>query len=59
VQSLHLTYAPQGVHVGVINIGGPVSRDHEAWNPTNIAEKAWGWFDGTKGKKGDSFEVVV
>jgi NAD(P)-dependent dehydrogenase (short-subunit alcohol dehydrogenase family) len=58
VQSLHLTYAPQGVHVGVINIGGPVSPDHDAWNPTNIAEKTWGWFDGVK-TKGGSFEVVI
>jgi NAD(P)-dependent dehydrogenase (short-subunit alcohol dehydrogenase family) len=57
MQSLHLTYAPQGVHVGVINVGGPVSRDHDAWNPTNIAENTWRWFEGPKGK--DSFEVVI
>ncbi|KAK0631238.1 hypothetical protein B0T14DRAFT_400349, partial [Immersiella caudata] len=57
MQSLHLTYAPQGVHVGVINVGGPVSPDHEAWNPDNIAEKTWGWFEGVKGK--ESFEVVI
>ncbi|KAK0658052.1 hypothetical protein B0T16DRAFT_503057 [Cercophora newfieldiana] len=61
VQSLHLTYAPQGVHVGVINVGGPVSPDHEAWNPSNIAEKTWGWFEQAKpgnGKK-ESFEVLI
>jgi len=60
VHSLHLTYAPHGVHVGVTNVaGGPVSPDHEVWNPNNIAEKTWGWFKEAKlgsGKK-DSFEL--
>ena len=56
MQSLHLTYAPQGVHVGVINVGGPVSEEQEAWNPANIAEKAWNWFD-KEGK--ESFEVLI
>jgi len=57
MQSLHLTYAAQGVHVGVINVGGPVSKDSDVWNPENIAAKAWGWFDGVKTK--GSFEVVI
>lgn len=56
MQSLHLTYAPQGVHVGLINVGGPVSQEHEVWNPKNIAEKAWGWFE--EGEKG-GFEVLI
>lgn len=42
VQSLSLTYASQGVHLGLINVGGPVSPEDETWNPTNIAAKAMG-----------------
>lgn len=40
VQSLSLTYALQGVYLGLINVGGPVSLEDETWNPTNIAIKA-------------------
>ena len=56
MQSLHLTYAPQGVHVGVINVGGPVSKEHEVWNPGNIAEKTWNWFEE---QGSESFEVLI
>lgn len=57
MQSLNITYTPRGVHVGVINVGGPVSPDHESWNPTNIANKTWKWFVAAKSKP--SFEVVI
>ncbi|KAK4101300.1 NAD(P)-binding protein [Parathielavia hyrcaniae] len=56
VQSLHMTYAPKGVHVGVVHVaGGPVSPADPVWNPGNIAVRTWEWFEGRKGK----FEVVI
>ena len=54
VQSLNLTYAPEGVHVGVINVAGAVSPDEPERNPKNIAAKTWGWFE-----EGREFEVVI
>lgn len=48
VQSLSLTYAPQNVHLGLINVGGQVSPDHEVFNPNNIAAKTWEWFNQDK-----------
>jgi NAD(P)-dependent dehydrogenase (short-subunit alcohol dehydrogenase family) len=54
VQSLSLTYAPEGVHVGVINVAGQVSPDEPERNPTNIAAKTWEWFG-----EGRGFEVVI
>lgn len=60
VQSLHMTYASQGVHIGVVNVqGGPVSADHEVWNPANIASKAWDWFETASTGGKPSFEVAV
>lgn len=40
VQCLHMTYAPEGVIVGFVNVAGQVSTEHETWNPSNIAAKA-------------------
>lgn len=57
MQSLSLTYASQGVHLGLINVGGPVSPEAETWNPTNIAAKAWEWFE--KSREEPTFEVVI
>ncbi|KAK4154816.1 hypothetical protein C8A00DRAFT_14108 [Chaetomidium leptoderma] len=54
VQSLNMTYAPEGVHVGVINVAGIVSPDDPERNPTNIAAKTWEWFE-----VGKQFEVVI
>ncbi|KAK4120682.1 NAD(P)-binding protein [Parathielavia appendiculata] len=54
VQSLHMAYAPEGVHVGVINVAGAVSPDDLERNPANIAARAWDWFEGLRG-----FEVVI
>jgi len=54
VQSLHMTYAAEGVHVGVINVAGQVFPDDPVRNPTNIAAKTWEWFEG-----GEGFEVVI
>ncbi|KAK4221415.1 hypothetical protein QBC38DRAFT_130263 [Podospora fimiseda] len=57
VQSLNLTYAPKGVHIGVINVSGVVSPEEENRNPKNIAEKAWEWFEAAR--ENPSFEVVI
>lgn len=56
-QSMHMTYASQGVAVGLINVGGPVSPDHPTRNPSNIAAKTWDWFAGLKEEP--SFEVLI
>ena len=57
VQSLSMTYTPEGVHVGVINVCGPVTPEDEWRNPRNIAEKTWEWFEGAKAKP--CFEVEI
>ncbi|TDZ51508.1 17-beta-hydroxysteroid dehydrogenase 13 [Colletotrichum trifolii] len=57
MQSLRKTYDSEGVHIGLINVGGQVSPEHETWNPSNIAQKTWGWFFQIKEKP--SFEVVI
>ncbi|KAH6845775.1 hypothetical protein B0I37DRAFT_191952 [Chaetomium sp. MPI-CAGE-AT-0009] len=54
VQSLNLTYAPEGVHVGVINVAGQVFPEDPVRNPTNIAAETWKWFE-----EGKEFEVVI
>ncbi|EAQ90291.1 hypothetical protein CHGG_02226 [Chaetomium globosum CBS 148.51] len=54
VRSLNLTYAPEGVHVGVINVAGQVFPEDPVRNPTNIAAETWKWFE-----QGTEFEVVI
>lgn len=57
VQTLQMEYGPQGVYIGIVNVGGIVSPDHEAWNPPNIAAKAWEWF--AQLKENPTFEVKI
>ncbi|KAF6814679.1 short-chain dehydrogenase reductase sdr [Colletotrichum sojae] len=57
VQSLRMTYESQGVHVGLIVVGGPVAEDHATLNPGNIAERTWEWFEGIK--ESPSLEVNI
>nr|POE49263.1 hypothetical protein CFP56_32413 [Quercus suber] len=57
VQSLHKQYEPQGVHCGVIFIGGTVSPKADVTNPRNIAEEAWRMFGAEKGE--GSVEVTL
>ncbi|KAK4663763.1 uncharacterized protein QC763_503060 [Podospora pseudopauciseta] len=57
VQSLNLSYTPEGVHIGVINVAGQVAPEDEVRNPTRIAAKTWEWFRGAKDKP--NFEVVI
>ncbi|GAB1318261.1 Short-chain alcohol dehydrogenase [Madurella fahalii] len=54
VQSLNKAYGPQGVHIGVVNVSGPVALEEKERNPTNIAAKTWEWFE-----QGNAFEVVI
>jgi NAD(P)-dependent dehydrogenase (short-subunit alcohol dehydrogenase family) len=53
VQSLSDVYGPQGVHVGIIAVGGPVDPSSPTWNPPNIAARAWDFFDQ------DDFEIEI
>lgn len=57
VQCLNMTYAPEGILVGLINVAGQVSPEDATWNPTNIASKAWDWFIGYK--ENPTFEVLI
>lgn len=57
MQSLNMTYASQGVNIGLINVGGQVSPEHETWNPSNIAQKTWDWYAGYK--QNSAFEVII
>lgn len=45
VQSLHAVYNPQGIHVGLVLVGGNVSPEKKELNPPRIAEKTWELFD--------------
>ncbi|KAH0443104.1 hypothetical protein CcaCcLH18_01217 [Colletotrichum camelliae] len=56
-QTLRMSYESEGVHIGLINVGGQVFPDHETWNPPNIAQKAWEWF--SQIKENPSFEVKI
>ncbi|PKX91460.1 putative short-chain alcohol dehydrogenase [Aspergillus novofumigatus IBT 16806] len=44
VKSLDKAFTPQGVHVGLVVVGGQVSSSAPALNPRNIAEQAWNLF---------------
>jgi short-subunit dehydrogenase len=45
VQSLHKAYNSQGIHVGLVLVGGIVSPEAKVLNPTNIAKVAWDFFN--------------
>lgn len=57
MQCLHMTYASEGVILGLVNVGGPVAPDHAVWSPANVAAKAWDWVTGHK--ENPAFEVVI
>lgn len=40
-----MTYREQGVHVGLISVGGPVDPKNKILSPSNIAEETWELFD--------------
>ncbi|GFF60696.1 uncharacterized oxidoreductase YhdF [Aspergillus udagawae] len=44
VKSLDKAFTPQGVHVGLVVVGGEVSPSAPALNARNIAEQAWNLF---------------
>ncbi|KAL1880298.1 hypothetical protein Plec18167_003701 [Paecilomyces lecythidis] len=44
VKSLDKTFTSQGVHIGLVVIGGQVSVDSPTLNPTVIAKQAWELF---------------
>jgi NAD(P)-dependent dehydrogenase (short-subunit alcohol dehydrogenase family) len=57
VQSLAKTYTQEGVHVGVVTVGGIVRPHKEKLNPTYIAARTWEWFGQPREKQ--TFEVMV
>ena len=57
MQSLAMTYVSEGVQVGLITVGGPVSPTAETWSPKNIAARAWEWF--AQSKTHPAFEVEI
>lgn len=57
VQCLNMTYASEGVIVGLVNVAGQVSPEDPTFNPTNIAAKAWDWVAGWKANP--TFEVHI
>jgi methylmalonyl-CoA mutase cobalamin-binding subunit len=47
--SLWQVYGPQGVHIGLVVVGGPVSPNNKKLNPVHIAEKTWELYAQEKG----------
>lgn len=48
VDCLYQTYKDNGVHCGLISVGGEVAPENKALNADNIAKKTWGLFDQPK-----------
>lgn len=51
VQTLNMTYAQQGIHVGLISVSGQVSPDNKILNPVNIADETWKFFETAENDK--------
>lgn len=58
VQSMAKLFAPRGVHVGLITVGGPVDPSSETLNPANIASRTWELFEQPKGQQTLEIEVL-
>lgn len=57
VKTLNATYADKGVAIGLINMGGIVTQEHEVRNPRNIAQESWKWLE--RQNSDPSLEVKV
>lgn len=57
VQSLAATYGKEGVHIGVISVGGQVSPEAKTCNPSNIANRTWEWL--SLPREEQTFEVRI
>ncbi|KAF2095259.1 NAD(P)-binding protein [Rhizodiscina lignyota] len=44
VEMMTTLYAPEGIHVGLISVGGPVAPENKVLNPKNIAKETWHFF---------------
>jgi NAD(P)-dependent dehydrogenase (short-subunit alcohol dehydrogenase family) len=58
VQCLAATYQKDGVHIGLISVGGPVSDEDPVLNKTNIAKKTWEFFTQKKEEWGLEVEIL-
>ena len=57
VKSLYKEFGPQGVHIGVMIVGGFVTPEEPNRNPDNIAKLTWEWFSQPVEKQ--PFEVEI
>lgn len=48
VQSLQMKFEPEGIHVALVSVGGPVNPHAKVLNPENIAEETWRLFSQPK-----------
>lgn len=57
VDSLHRVYNNQGIHIGLVLVGGRVLRECKVLTPPNIAQVTWDFFDQETSR--DKLEVVM
>ncbi|CAM1507791.1 Fc.00g046390.m01.CDS01 [Cosmosporella sp. VM-42] len=57
VQSLSKVYGNDGVHIGMVTVGGPVDPSAKTHNPTNIAARTWELFE--QPQEQHTFEVEI
>jgi NAD(P)-dependent dehydrogenase (short-subunit alcohol dehydrogenase family) len=57
VDTFRRVYNSQGVNVGLVCIGAPVSLENKVLNPTNIAKVTWDFFDQETAK--EKLEVEI
>lgn len=57
VQSFQMKYEPEGIHVALISVGGPVSPEAKVLSPKNIAKETWELF--TQAKKDWTWDLEL
>jgi NAD(P)-dependent dehydrogenase (short-subunit alcohol dehydrogenase family) len=57
-QSLAQVYNPQGIHVGVVVVGGVVQDSNPRLNAKNIAMQTWGFYDQPKDLQTFAVEIL-
>jgi hypothetical protein len=51
-------YNPQGIHVGVVVVGGVVQDSNPRLNAKNIAMQTWGFYDQPKDLQTFAVEIL-
>jgi NAD(P)-dependent dehydrogenase (short-subunit alcohol dehydrogenase family) len=57
VDTLHRVYSQDGIHIGLVLVGGIVSSDAKAVNPANVASVTWDFFHQEAHK--DKLEIEI